>query len=117
MTDQRSDNRMVRLATLWKRTSKAGNTYFSGFMGDCQSLMFRGEEITRENGEVVQTWNLLVQDRDRPAQRQQPRACDHDLPTGGTEVHRHPRPRDPREERVAELAAAFDARGPDDVPW
>jgi hypothetical protein len=63
--------RMVKLCDLWQRKSKAGKTYFSGFMGDCQVLIFRGGEITRPNGEVVQTWKLLVQERDperRPRQ-------------------------------------------------
>jgi hypothetical protein len=56
---------MVQIASLWERTSKAGNVYYSGFMGSAQLLMFRGEEITRDNGDVVQTWNLLVQERDQ----------------------------------------------------
>jgi hypothetical protein len=66
---------MVRLATLWQRKSaKTGKTYFSGFWGDVQVLMFRGEEITRDNGEVVQTWKLFAQERDperRPQQRRE----------------------------------------------
>jgi hypothetical protein len=61
---------MVHLATLWERESRSGNTYFSGFLGHSQVLLFRGDEITRDNGEVVQTWNLLVQERDQ-APRQQ----------------------------------------------
>jgi hypothetical protein len=32
--------------------------------------MFKGGEITRDNGEVVQTWRLLVQERD-PGRRRQ----------------------------------------------
>jgi hypothetical protein len=42
--------------------------YFSGFLGDVQLLMFRGNEITRPDGEVVQTWRLFVQERD-PSRR------------------------------------------------
>jgi hypothetical protein len=63
MTDH-SDRRLVKLATLWERTSAKGTTYYSGFLGDCQLLMFKGGEITRDNGEVVQTWRLLVQESD-----------------------------------------------------
>jgi hypothetical protein len=69
--------RMVKLCDLWQRKSKAGKTYFSGFLGDCQVLMFRGGEITRPNGEVVQTWKLLVQERDperRPQQQNRTQA-------------------------------------------
>jgi hypothetical protein len=122
------DARMARLATLWERESKAGRTYYSGFMGDCQILMFRGEEITRDNGEVVQTWKLFVQERDpsrRPQQkRQQPtrgqstwdRSRDHDLPTGETRECRNERS-DPRQQHIDELARRFDERGPDEVPW
>jgi hypothetical protein len=60
---------MVQIATLWERTSKIGNVYFTGFLADAQLLMFKGEEITRDNGDVVRTWKLLVQERDRPQQR------------------------------------------------
>jgi uncharacterized protein (DUF736 family) len=56
--------RMIRLTTLWERTSSKGTTYFSGFLGDCQLLLFKGDEITRPNGEVVQTWKLMIQERD-----------------------------------------------------
>ena len=67
------NNRMVKLADLWERTSARGTRYFSGFMGDVQLLMFQGTEVIRETGEIVQTWRLLVQERDperRPAARQ-----------------------------------------------
>jgi hypothetical protein len=119
MSDQ---PRMVRLATLWERQSKAGNVYFSGFMGDAQLLLFRGEEITRDNGEVVQTWKLLVQERDpnrRPQQRQQPTRgrstwAATELPTGETREYRNPKS-DPRQEHVHELAARF--KPDDEVPW
>jgi hypothetical protein len=73
--------RMVKLCDLWQRKSKAGKTYFSGFMGDVQVLMFRGGEITRPNGEVVQTWKLLIQERDqerRPPQRSEQTASRSD---------------------------------------
>jgi hypothetical protein len=62
---------LVQLATLWERTSKAGNTYYSGFLGNAQVLLLCGEEITRDNGEIVQTWKLLVQERERPPQRRE----------------------------------------------
>jgi hypothetical protein len=45
--------RMIRLTTLWERTSNKGTRYYSGFQGDCQLLLFKGDEITRPNGEVV----------------------------------------------------------------
>jgi hypothetical protein len=71
-----TDNRLVKLATLWRRTrAKSGKTYFSGFMGDCQLVMFEGGEQphpTRAD-ETVHVWKLMVQERDpsrRPQQRQ-----------------------------------------------
>jgi hypothetical protein len=64
---------MVRIATLWERESKAGRKYYSGFLGGAQLLMFRGVEITRDNGEVVTTWNLLVQERDQAPRQDAPR--------------------------------------------
>jgi hypothetical protein len=66
-----SDPRMLKLATLWERTSaKTGKTYFSGFMGDVQLLLFDGgmkPHPTRPD-EEVHTWNLLAQERD-PSRR------------------------------------------------
>jgi hypothetical protein len=76
---ERADNRLVRIAILWERESRAGRRYFSGFMGDCQILMFQGDENTRDTGEIVQTWKLMVRERDpdrRPRQRR-------DLPIRG----------------------------------
>jgi hypothetical protein len=124
MTDQRPDNRLVRIATLWERTSSKGRRYFSGFMGDCQLLLFEAGDITRPSGEVVKTWKLLVQEKDpdrRPQQKhEQPTRTwdasrDHDLPTGRTVEHRNPR-EDPRQQRIDELARRFDERGPDRDP-
>jgi hypothetical protein len=65
--------RMVKLAELWKRKTAKGTVYFSGYVGDCQLLMFRGNELTRPNSEVVRTWRLFVQERD-PARRPQPKS-------------------------------------------
>ena len=125
MSDQRPDNRLVRIATLWERTSSKGRRYFSGFMGDCQLLLFEAGDITRPSGEVVKTWKLLVQEKDpdrRPQQkREQPirdqgawdRSRDHDLTAGRTEVHRNPPAIDQRQQHIDELAARFDERGPD----
>jgi hypothetical protein len=53
---------MVKLAELWQRTSANGRTYFSGFLGNAQVLLFReGEKPhpTRPE-ETVIVWNLLV---------------------------------------------------------
>jgi hypothetical protein len=90
--------RMVKLAELWQRKSaKTGKTYFSGFLGDVQVLMFRGGEITRPNAEVVQTWRLFVQERDperRPQQKREQRA-------------------DPGQHDAGNPDAPFD----DEVPW
>ena len=66
-------SRMVKLAELWQRRSAKGTTYFSGFLGDVQILMFADGEITRPSGEVVRTWKLLIQEPDpnrRPQQSQ-----------------------------------------------
>jgi hypothetical protein len=59
-------SRMVKLADMWQRKSAKGATYFSGFMGDCQVLMFKDGEKphpTRPD-ETVIVWKLLVQERD-----------------------------------------------------
>jgi len=66
--------RMVKLAELWERTSARGTRYFSGFIGDCQVLLFDGGEKDHPTrpGERVHVWRLMVQERDpsrRPAQQ------------------------------------------------
>jgi uncharacterized protein (DUF736 family) len=66
--------RMIRLTTLWERTSNKGTRYYSGFLGDCQLLLFKGDEITRPNGEVVQTWKLMLQER--PPRQERPPAAE-----------------------------------------
>ena len=68
MTDQ---PRMVRIATLWQRKSaKTDKTYFAGFMGDCQVLLFDGGRQPHPNRpeEQVHIWRLFVQERN-PARR------------------------------------------------
>jgi hypothetical protein len=67
-----SDARMVKLAELWERVSSKGTRYFSGFMGDCQVLLFDGGEKDHPTrpGEKVRIWRLMVQERD-PARRPQ----------------------------------------------
>jgi hypothetical protein len=67
-----SDSRMVKLCDLWQRKSAKGTTYFSGFLGDAQLLLFKDGERphpTRPD-ETVIVWKLLVQERD-PARRPQ----------------------------------------------
>lgn len=64
--------RMVKLAELWQRKSAKGVTYFSGFMGNTQVLLFKDGEKAHPTkpDEAVVVWNLLVQERDptwRPA--------------------------------------------------
>jgi hypothetical protein len=84
---------MVKLATLWERTSAKGRKYFSGFMGDVQVLMFEAGDVTRPNGEVVRNWKLLVQERD-PARRPQNREQRPD--PGQVDTGREDRPFDDR---------------------
>jgi hypothetical protein len=59
-------SRMAKLADMWQRKSAKGATYFSGFMGDRQVLMFKDGEkphSTRPD-EMVIVWELLVQERE-----------------------------------------------------
>lgn len=58
--------RMVKLADLWQRKSANGTTYFSGFMGATQILVFKDGEKPHPSrpGETVIVWKLLVQERD-----------------------------------------------------
>jgi len=61
----------VLLAELWERESKAGNRYFSGFLGKAQLLLFRDGERphpTRPD-ETVTVWRLILQERDQAATR------------------------------------------------
>ena len=73
MSDQ-PPARMVKLCDLWQRKSAKGTVYFSGFMGDCQVLIFKEgkrRHPTRPDEEVI-VWKLLVQERN-PARRPQSR--------------------------------------------
>jgi hypothetical protein len=66
--------------------------------------MFRSEEITRDNGAVVQTWNLLVQEREpRPQQRQDQR----DAPTRGQRTWDRTRERHTARDRAQAAGAAL----------
>ena len=70
-----TDNRLVRIATLWQRKSAKGATYFSGFMGDCQVLLFDGgrQPHPTKPDEEIHVWKLFVQERDpdrRPQRRE-----------------------------------------------
>jgi hypothetical protein len=59
-------SRMVKLTSLWERTSVKGNRYLSGFLGDAQALVFcKGEQDhpTRP-GEKVTIWDLCLSKRD-----------------------------------------------------
>jgi hypothetical protein len=68
------DQRMVKLATLWQRKSAKGATYFSGFMGDCQLLLFKEGEKPhpRRPDETVIVWKLLAQERETNRRPRQP---------------------------------------------
>jgi hypothetical protein len=76
-----SDPRMVKLATLWQRKSAKGSVYFSGFMGDCQVLMFKegSKPHPARPEEQVIVWKLLVQERDQE-RRPKPRAATPEEP-------------------------------------
>jgi hypothetical protein len=101
--------RMVKLAEMWQRKSAKGSVYFSGFMGDCQVLLFReGKKPhpTRPDEEVI-VWKLLVQERDperRPSQRR-------DQPTRGQSTWDASRDRDQPSAPAVEVFAP--AREPD----
>jgi hypothetical protein len=75
------DRRMVKIAEMLEFTSKAGNRYFRGYVGDVEYVMFYGgeKELKSRPGETVPMWRLLVQERDpsrRPQQREQPPAAE-----------------------------------------
>ena len=60
-----SGGKMVKLTELWQRKSAKGDTYFSGFLGDANVLLFKeGEKPHPTNpDEKVIVWNLLVAER------------------------------------------------------
>lgn len=103
-----TDQRMVRICDLWQRKSAKGSTYFSGYAGPVQYLLFDGGRQPHPTrvGEEVHVWRLLVQERD-PARRPQAQA-----PKPEPEVMTS---RQASDRHVAELAEAFDRQGPDDV--
>jgi hypothetical protein len=46
----------ILIAILWERTSAAGNTYLSGFLGKARVVGFRGEPTA----DGVPTWDLYL---------------------------------------------------------
>jgi hypothetical protein len=62
--------RKVKLADLWQRKSAKGATYFSGFMGNTQVLLFKQGEKPNPTrpSETVKVWNIMLQERD-PSRR------------------------------------------------
>jgi hypothetical protein len=114
--------RMVKIADMWQRRSAKGITYFSGFMGDVQLLLFKeGKEPhpTRPDEEVI-VWKLLIQERDparRPKRQERPPAhqAERGIATGEAIAERAAR-HDPRQEAVDEWAGRFDEHGPDEEP-
>jgi hypothetical protein len=107
-----SDNRMVKIAELWQRKSAKGATYFSGFMGDCQVLLFKDGKKphpTRPYEEVI-VWKLLIQERD-PERRLQQR------PRSAGEAYASPRtasvtPADPGQRDTGDAERPFDDKVP-----
>ena len=71
-----SDQRLIKIGEMWERVSAKGTRYFSGFLGDAQLLLFEAGERDHPSrpGEKVKVWNLLVGERNRPAQREGPEA-------------------------------------------
>jgi hypothetical protein len=63
--------RKILLATLWKRTSAAGNPYLSGFLGKASIVGFRGEP--RPDG--TPTWDIYIEPgrEQEEAREQRPR--------------------------------------------
>jgi hypothetical protein len=117
--------RMVKLADLWQRKSTKGTVYFSGFMGDCQILLFKDGKKphpTRPN-EAIIVWKLLVQERDperRPHQRERPPAAEAargQQTNEALEAVARNWNESERDRHVQELAEQFDQRPPDEVPF
>jgi hypothetical protein len=70
-----TNDRLVRLATLYERTSRKGTRYFSGYLGDVSIVMFTDKPA--DDG--TPRWNLFVQERDpsrRPPRQERPRPGD-----------------------------------------
>ena len=79
---------MIKLATLWERTSARGQRYFSGFLGDAQLLLFDAGERDHPTrpGEKIRVWKLMVTERDqdrRPAPKADAQERRHDVPQFG----------------------------------
>ena len=93
------DQRLVRLATLFERTSQGGRRYFRGYMGDVSLLVF--SDSPAEDG--TPRWSLLCEERD-PNRR--PQGQRQDGPP-------RPPPRPPEPERRPSGGDDLD----DDIPF
>jgi hypothetical protein len=107
----------VLLCRLNIRPSARGTEYLSGFLGCARVIAFRGKEPDKFGNPV---WEVFVSEPaakddaprqeilppERPTRGQSTRAAVRDLPTGRTVEQRNER-RDPRQDRIDDLAARF----------
>ena len=84
----------VRLVVLRRKTSKAGNEYFTGWLPTCNLLLFRSADDDNEYGEA---WVLLAAERDGAGGQQK-------------QHQRRQQPPDDRARRADELNAAASKR-------
>ena len=69
----------VKLMRVYQRKSKAGKTYFVGFLGQSRVLIMRDDQA-EVTGDTLGVWDVFLKEReDQPNRQHQPRAgADHD---------------------------------------
>jgi len=103
----------VLLMRLSCRTSARGVDYLSGYLGAARVVAFKAKEPDKYGNEQ---WEVFVAEP-QPKGDQRDQRTRGQLPVvGETREHRN-ETRDPRQERIDELARRFAERPPDEVPW
>jgi hypothetical protein len=111
----------VLLMRLSIRQSARGTEYLSGFLGSARVVAFKAKGPDRYGNEQWEVYVAEPEPKDKDGQRRAlptrgqstwDATRDHDLPIGETRVHKVER-RDPRQQRIDELAAQF---RPDEEP-
>jgi hypothetical protein len=129
MSDQPNAPHMVKICELWQRRSAKGATYFSGYAGDVQWLLFDGgrkPHPTRPD-EEIHVWRCWSRNATPTAGRRDVTPSADNRPgIAHAKLYRH-RDRRSRVSRLASakqrqahvdrLAAEFDAAPEDEIPF
>lgn len=66
---------MLNITGLWENTSKAGETYYSGNLGNVKILVYKNNK--KEPGSKQPDWNLCIAEKEKKADNTNARTTDN----------------------------------------